>query len=89
MRTTAEKCPKCGHDEILYVPQLADRDDRDAVRPVALHVVHYDWKDDAEFGTLEAYVCRGCGFTELYTKGAGQLPVEKIPGAKILRAKKV
>ena len=79
-------CPKCDHDEILYVPQLADRDDKMVVRPLVVHVKHFDWKDDDEMGKLEAYVCRSCGFTELYTSRAKALPVDKIPGAKILRA---
>jgi predicted nucleic-acid-binding Zn-ribbon protein len=78
-------CPKCAHKEILYIPQLADRDDKDAVRPLVVHVVHFDWRDDMEYGKLEAYVCRACGYTELYTTGASALPAEKIPGAKILR----
>jgi len=62
-------CPKCQHREILFVPQVADRDDQDMVRPLVLHVKHLDWKD-VEVGTLQAYVCRGCGFTELYTEHA-------------------
>jgi len=83
---TSHVCPKCAHREVLYVPRLADRDDRDEVRPLALHVKHLDWKD-IEVGTLEAYVCRGCGYTEMYTLGAAALPVDKIPGARLLRAK--
>jgi predicted nucleic-acid-binding Zn-ribbon protein len=79
-------CPKCRHDEILFVPRIADRDDRDNVRPMVLHVTHLDWKD-VEVGTLQAYVCRACGYTELYTENAGALPVDRIPGAKLLRAK--
>jgi predicted nucleic-acid-binding Zn-ribbon protein len=81
-------CPKCGHNEILHVPQLADRDDKFVVRPLVVHVTHFDWKDDVEVGKLEAYVCRSCGFTELYTHGAKDLPVDKIPGARILRGPK-
>jgi predicted nucleic-acid-binding Zn-ribbon protein len=78
-------CPKCGHNEILYVPQIADRDDRDIVRPIVFHVVHYDWRDDMELGKISAYACRSCGYTELYTKDIDKLPVDKIPGAKILK----
>ena len=76
-------CPKCKHREVLFVPRIADRDDRDNVRPLVLHVQHLDWKDD-EMGTLQAYVCRGCGYTELYTGEAKSLPLEKIPGVKVL-----
>jgi hypothetical protein len=35
-------------------------------------------------GRLQAYVCRRCGYTELYTKEAAQLPLAKLPGAKLL-----
>jgi predicted nucleic-acid-binding Zn-ribbon protein len=77
-------CPKCQHNEILFVPQIADRDDNFNVRPLVVHVVHFDWRDDMEMGKLQAYVCRGCGYTELYTGEAKSLPLEKIPGAKVL-----
>jgi predicted nucleic-acid-binding Zn-ribbon protein len=85
MRAT-HTCPKCNHREILFVARIADRDDREGVRPLVLHVEHYDWKDD-EMGTIQAYVCRACGYTELYTAHASAIPVEKIPGAQLLRAK--
>jgi predicted nucleic-acid-binding Zn-ribbon protein len=84
---TSHVCPKCGHREVLFVPHIADRDDRDTVRPLVLFVKHHDWKDD-EIGQVQAYVCRGCTYTELYTAGAETIPVDKIPGAKILKAKK-
>ena len=81
---TANLCPKCGHHEILFIPQIADRDDKNNVRPLVVHVVHYDWRDDNEMGKIQAYVCKSCGFTELYTHDAKSLPVDKIPGAKVL-----
>lgn len=83
---TKHVCPKCGHREILFVPRVADRDDRDKVRPLVLHVTHLDYKD-IEVGAIQAYVCRGCGFTELYTAHADALSEEQIPGSKVLRAK--
>jgi predicted nucleic-acid-binding Zn-ribbon protein len=85
MRTT-HVCPKCNHGEVLFVPRIADRDDQDKVRPLTLHVQHLDWKD-IEVGTIEAYVCRGCGYTELYTVQASAIPVDQIPGAVLLSAK--
>jgi predicted nucleic-acid-binding Zn-ribbon protein len=81
-------CPKCQHDEVIFFPQLADRDDDDVVRPLVFHVVHFDWKDDVEVGKIQAYVCHACGFTEMYTSDAPNIPVAKIPGAKILSGKK-
>jgi predicted nucleic-acid-binding Zn-ribbon protein len=79
-------CPKCGHREILFVPHIADRDDRDVVRPLNLHVRHLDWKD-IEVGTIQAYVCRGCGFTELYTAKADEIQADAIPESRVLHPK--
>jgi hypothetical protein len=70
------------------VPQLADRDDRDKIRPLVLHVVEFDWREDMEFGRLQAYVCRKCGFTELYTAEVSSIPLDRVPaGWKVLKAK--
>jgi predicted nucleic-acid-binding Zn-ribbon protein len=79
-------CPKCNHREVLFVPQIADRDDSDVVRPLHLHVKNLDYKD-IEIGAIQAYVCRGCGYTELYTENIANLPVNRIPGAELRRAK--
>jgi predicted nucleic-acid-binding Zn-ribbon protein len=87
MRTT-HVCPKCQHNEVIFIPQLADRDDDDNVRPLVVHVQHFDWKDDMEVGKLTAYICNACGYTELYTTDARSLPLHKIPGAKLLVAGK-
>jgi predicted nucleic-acid-binding Zn-ribbon protein len=81
---TSHVCPKCGHREILFVPRVADRDDSDRVRPLVLHVTHLDWKD-IEVGAIQAYVCRSCGYTELYTAHADVLTEEQLPGSKVLR----
>jgi predicted nucleic-acid-binding Zn-ribbon protein len=86
MRTT-HACPKCAHPEVIFLPQIADRDDYDDVRPLSAHVVHFGWKDDVDVGKLQAYVCRSCGYTEVYTKESANLPWEKIPGAKLLTPK--
>jgi ADP-ribose pyrophosphatase YjhB (NUDIX family)/predicted nucleic-acid-binding Zn-ribbon protein len=78
-------CTKCGHKEILFVPQIADRDDEDTIRPLSVRVVHFDWKDDIEDGIMQAYICRNCGFTELFTSQPGKIDVDKIPGAKLIK----
>ena len=83
MRAT-HVCPKCKNEEILFLPQIADRDDNNNVRPLVAHVVHYDWRDDVEVGKLTAYVCMDCGYTELYTNEARSIPWQKVPGAQVL-----
>ena len=77
-------CPKCKHEEVLFLPQIADRDDDEQIRPLSAHVVHFDWKDDVEIGKLQAYACLSCGYTELYTNEVPQIPWQKVPGAKLL-----
>jgi hypothetical protein len=69
---------------VIFAPNIADRDDQDKVHPLVVHVKHLDWKDQ-EWGQLQAYICRGCGFTELYTAHANEIPIDRIPGAKLLR----
>ena len=86
MRTT-HTCPKCKNPEVLFFPQIADRDDDDNVKPLSTHVVHFDWKDDVEVGKLQAYICRTCGFTELYTNEVPLIPWQTVPGAKLLTPK--
>jgi len=81
-------CPKCNGNEILFFPAIADRDDRDIVRPLVIHVQHFSWKDDTEAGKIQAYICKACGFTELYTADIDKIPVDKVPGAKLLVGKR-
>jgi ADP-ribose pyrophosphatase YjhB (NUDIX family)/predicted nucleic-acid-binding Zn-ribbon protein len=83
MRST-HVCPKCQNTEILFLPQLADRDDENQVRPLVAHVVHFDWREDIEVGKIQAYVCLACGYTELYTNEVGKIPWQKVPGARVL-----
>ena len=78
-------CAKCQHKEVLFVPQIADRDDEDRIRPLSVHVVHFDWKDDIEDGIVQAYICTKCGYTELYTAQPDKLDIAKIPGAKLIK----
>jgi hypothetical protein len=41
---------------------------------------------DAPLGMLVAYVCRSCGFTELYTAGAAVLPIGPRWGTELVEA---
>lgn len=33
-------------------------------------------------GLIEAYICRNCGFTELYTQRPGDIPVHELAGTE-------
>jgi predicted nucleic-acid-binding Zn-ribbon protein len=102
MRNT-HRCPKCTHPRVIYLPAIADQSpgiiDRSLfapqevlteVRPLSAYVdasrrnrggrvVHH--------GKFEAYICEACGYSELYVKNANEIPIAKIPGAKILEAR--
>jgi predicted nucleic-acid-binding Zn-ribbon protein len=88
---TSHRCQKCDRSEIVYVPRILDRAGGET-HPLALWVgvrrrteggkekLEYD----APFGQLEAYVCRRCGFTELYVADVERLKLEDLPGATVL-----
>ncbi len=78
---THHRCPKCQHHEILYVPEPRDTDfDR-----IALGGLRSVWTGGAN-GGLEAYVCLGCGYTELYVVDPRGIDSNKLTGARILTA---
>jgi hypothetical protein len=37
---------------------------------------------DKPIGLFEAYICRRCGFTELYVRGAAEIPISPIHGTE-------
>ena len=83
MRRT-HRCPKCDHGEVLYIPELRDSNyDRMAV--AGRYSVYSKWSP-AEQGGIEAYMCRACGYTELYVREPDKLDASLIKGAKVLSA---
>jgi hypothetical protein len=90
------RCPKCEHNHILHVVEVADRAG-DAASPklgehpagfatgtyhplriarVANPTAGLLGSEEAAVGLVEAYVCRRCGFTELYTRGPERIPID-------------
>lgn len=83
MRRT-HRCPKCDHGEVLYIPELRDSNyDRMAV--AGRYGLYSKWSP-GEQGGFEAYMCRACGYTELYVREPAKLDESLIKGAKILSA---
>ena len=90
MRKT-HRCPKCGKRDVVFVPRILDRAGGET-HPLALWVgvrrkteagkekLEYD----APFGQFEAYVCRRCGYCELYVADVERLKLEDLPGAVVL-----
>lgn len=82
MRTSLV-CPKCHHEEILFIPRLTDFQQS----TLAAHVEDR-WSSTGDVivkGAIEAYTCRACGFTELHMREPRKVDPAKVPGAKILR----
>ena len=89
MKTT-HRCPKCQHDRILYIAQVADRigEHPNVETATPMKVAHYR-KQVAEIlgvaltrteraGELEAGVCARCGYTEFYVKSPGDIIVDGV-----------
>jgi predicted nucleic-acid-binding Zn-ribbon protein len=83
-------CPKCGYRKILFLPQIADRTESIVPSALAAHVAVTGMVDallgPTVYGRITAYVCRRCGFTELYTASPKSIPYQDIAGAKIIEA---
>jgi predicted nucleic-acid-binding Zn-ribbon protein len=74
-------CPKCQHNHILLVENVADAGShRWDVNPanVAIALAEPGKPGDVTVGAgkLSAAVCRACGYTELYTADPGSIPVD-------------
>jgi hypothetical protein len=73
-------CPKCRHDHVLLIESVPDRDDSPsgAQMHVAKVIVGEGWLGPkiAYMGKLSAFVCRRCGYTELYAADPERIPVD-------------
>ncbi len=74
-------CRGCGSQSLVRVPSVLERDGENP-KPLALRYRRFTVRwlgsaidPQAPHGFLEAYVCRGCGLTELYTKDFAELPI--------------
>ena len=82
MRSTLV-CPGCANEEIVHVPVVRDSGWN---RLLVGHRIGFIAEE--EYGEFEAYFCRACGFAELYVKGPRTIALERVAGAKVLRAKR-
>jgi predicted nucleic-acid-binding Zn-ribbon protein len=90
-------CDKCGHDEIIRSQQLRHADRYGApfgafgsLTPlfVALSRRVLSYLDTLTGtpppGLLEAYVCRSCGYTELYARNPSGIPITQGWGTEAM-----
>ena len=93
MRKTT-RCPKCQHNHILFLTQVADRYDSGGADSNALKKGPLKFSSAWRIGLMpapnagiftlrpmtagvvQAYVCKACGYTELYTRDPGSIPVD-------------
>ena len=80
MRTT-HVCPKCRFNRILVVQVLPDDRGEYGTAPMHAALIYKGqgfWGNDktAAVGQLSSCICKRCGFTELYTLGFEQIPID-------------
>jgi hypothetical protein len=84
-------CIRCAGRAFVRVPNMRERGitgmdhTRERFKPLAVTFAVGQGVDagSAEpIGLLEAYVCRTCGFTELYTKNAAEIPIGDAYGTE-------
>jgi predicted nucleic-acid-binding Zn-ribbon protein len=61
-----KRCVKCGSRRIFYSPCVMDRGDGNVA--MCLAIAREDAISAREVGQFEVYVCRRCGFSELYVR---------------------
>jgi hypothetical protein len=77
-------CPKCQGNHILFISRLDHVVDpygqvepwHVARVPEAVAGFPLPGGEPVSAGLVQAYVCRGCGYTELYTRDASSIPVD-------------
>jgi hypothetical protein len=89
-------CARCHGGSFVRVLALRERTPPGAPAVVGLtfaeQLLHPMWGEGepksagqpaAPIGHIEAYVCRGCGLTELYVPDAGKLPIGPCHGTEL------
>lgn len=75
---TSGKCPKCASPALFHSACVMDRGEGNVA--MCLAIMRRDVIHAEEVGQFEVYVCRKCGFSELYVVDADQLPLEREDG---------
>ena len=69
------RCPKCQGRKIIHVPVVRDKGYNRLM--IEYRMGFFGDREDGEF---ESYICRACGFTELYTVDADKRLRGAVPG---------
>jgi predicted nucleic-acid-binding Zn-ribbon protein len=71
-----KRCVKCGSRKIYFSACIMDRGSGNVAMPLAIG--RADAISAHEVGQFEVYVCRRCGYSELYVTRPEEL--ERVPG---------
>jgi len=84
-------CPSCGHDEVIEAPlqQLVHYKSGDTISPIGVV-----WQEDQGFfaddatprNGIQMYVCRSCGFTQLFTESPGTIPIGEAHKTRLIKS---
>lgn len=72
-----KRCVKCGSRRIFYSSAIMDRGSGNVAMPLAIG--RADAISAHEVGQFEVYVCRRCGYSEMYVKNPEELE-KRAPG---------
>ncbi|MEU9884409.1 hypothetical protein [Sphaerisporangium sp. NPDC051011] len=72
-------CAKCGSNHVMEGVEVRDRASNGPV-PLKVHITEpeppdhgFIWKQGSSSGTVRAWICASCGYTELYTDNLAEL----------------
>lgn len=78
-------CPRCEHNEIIEAAAFDVRDGNVTEPEVVVGVRAWRAADCHDYGPLTRYVCRGCGYTQIFAANAAEIPIGKDYGTRLVQ----
>ncbi len=64
----SRRCPACGGERLLHIPDAQEKTDTGVTRPFAVHHERGFWSGRREHGPIEHFICRACFLVESHVK---------------------
>ena len=90
-------CHRCGCCAFIWIPTVLERGGGEIEKALPLSLAYENTKLDIwpfnrmtdihtthPVALLQAYICRGCGLTELFAKGYEQIPIGEEYGTHLV-----